>query len=339
VTGIGDRMTDGRSEPVAGSQAPEQLGPTATILLAALCATLIAAIFAASRPGGSDFDYFWTAGRALLHGQDPYRAVAESGIGYPLFYPLPAVLVLAPLGLLPLWVARVTFAWAGTFALSLAAFRYGRGLPAVLFSASFLSALMQGQWSPLLTPGAVVPWLGALWIAKPSIGLALAVAYPSRRAAIGAAALLVASLVVFPTWPVGWLQSLRATNHLILALQPGGALLLLSLLRWRQPEGRLLAAFACVPQTPALYETIPLFLIPRTRLGGYLLAALSLAATVYMRTVTPLDSSMRIEDSLVQRWPIMLGFMYLPALLMVLLPSPEERVGRRLRALLARRWA
>jgi hypothetical protein len=35
----------------------------------------------------------------------------------------------------------------------------------------------------------------------------------------------------------------------------------------------------------------------------------------------------------------MLGFMYLPALLMVLLPSLEERVGRRLRALLARRRA
>jgi hypothetical protein len=246
------------------------------------------------------------------------------------------VLVVAPLGLLPLWAAKVAFAWAGTFLLSLAAFRYGRGLPAVLFSASFLSALMQGQWSPLLTPGAVLPWLGALWITKPSIGLALAVTYPSRRAAIGAAVLLIASLVVRPAWPAEWLESLRATNHLILALQPGGVLLLLSLLRWRRPEGRLLAAFACVPQTPALYETIPLFLIPRTRWGGYLLALLSLAATAYMRTVTPLDSSMRIEDSLVQRWPIMLGFMYLPALLLVLLPDLEDRLERRLGVWLAR---
>jgi hypothetical protein len=309
---------------------------TATLVLAAVCATLIAGIYAAAGTGGSDFDYFWTAARALIHGQDPYRAVAESGIGYPLFYPLPAVLVVAPLGLLPLWAAKVAFAWAGTFLLSLAAFRYGRGLPAVLFSASFLSALMQGQWSPLLTPGAVLPWLGALWITKPSIGLALAVAYPSRRAAIGAAVLLVASLVVRPAWPAEWLESLRATNHLILALQPGGVLLLLSLLRWRRPEGRLLAAFACVPQTPALYETIPLFLIPRTRWGGYLLALLSLAATAYMRTVTPLDSSMRIEDSLVQRWPIMLGFIYLPALLLVLLPDLEERLERRLGVWLAR---
>jgi hypothetical protein len=322
-----------------GNQAPGGLDRKAALLLAALCATLVAAIYSASRPGSSDFDYFWTAATALVHGQDPYRAVAQSGIGYPLFYPLPAVLVLAPLGLLPLWAARVAFAWAGTFALSLAAFRYGRGLPAVLFSASFLSALMQGQWSPLLTPGAVVPWLGALWVAKPSIGLALAVAYPSRRAAIGAAALVVASLVVMPTWPAAWFHSLRATNHLILALQPGGVLLLLSLLRWRRPEARLLAAFACVPQTPALYETIPLFLIPRTRWGGYLLAVLSLLATGYMRTVTPLGPGMHIEQSLVQRWPIMFWFMYLPALLMVLLPALEERVGARLSARLVRRPA
>ena len=336
MTGIVQPEPDGPPEP-APEQVPQHLNPMVTVVLAVLCATLVASIYAAGRPGASDFDYFWTAGTALIHGQDPYRAVAESGIGYPLFYPLPAVLVLAPLGLLPLWAARVAFAWVGTFTLSLAAFRYGRGLPAVLFSASFLSALMQGQWSPLLTPGAVVPWLGALWIAKPSIGLALAVAYPSRRAAIGAAVLLAASLAVLPTWPAEWLHSLRATNHLILALQPGGVLLLMSLVRWRRPEGRLLAAFACVPQTPALYETIPLFLIPRTRWGGYLLAALSLAATAYMRTVTPLDSSMRIEDSLVERWPIMLCFMYLPALLMVLFPAVEERLGQRLGALLVRR--
>jgi hypothetical protein len=119
---------------------------------------------------------------------------------------------------------------------------------------------------------------------------------------------------------------------MILALQPGGFLLLLSLLRWRQPEGRLLAAFACVPQTPALYETIPLFLIPRSRWGGLLLAALSLLATAYMRAVMPLEAGMPIEENLAQRWPIMFWFMYLPALAMVLLPLVEDWLRRRSRA-------
>ena len=298
------------------------------LLLALLCATLVAAILSAAESGRSDFDYFWTAAAAMVRGEDPYRSVAVSGLEYPLFYPMPAVVVLAPLGLMPLEMARIAFTWLGTFTLSLAAFRYGRGLPAVLLSASFLSALMQGQWSPLLTPGAVIPWLGALWVAKPSIGLALAVAYPSRQAAVGVTALLAASFLVMPDWPRAWLHALESTNHMILALQPGGILLLSSLLRWRHPEGRLLAAFACVPQTPALYETIPLFLIPRSRWGGLILAALSHVATAYMRAVMPLRAGMPIEENLAQRWPIMFWCMYLPALLMVLLPLVRDHIRR-----------
>lgn len=317
------------SEQLSDAEPANPPGDRATLLLALVCATLVAGIYWASNPGRTDFDYFWIAAAALVHGQDPYRTVAELRLGYPLYYPLPAVLVLAPLGLLPVWAARVAFAWAGTFALSLAAFRYRRGFPAVLFSASFLSALMQGQWSPLLASGAVLPWLGALWVAKPSIGLAMAIAYPSRQVAIGGAALVAASFVVMPAWPAAWLHSLHATNHVVLALQPGGALLLLSLLRWRWPEARLLAAFACIPQTPALYETIPLFLIPRSRWGGYALAVLSLVATGYMRAVTPLGPAMSIEASLASRWPIMFWFMYLPALLMVLLPALEGRFRAR----------
>ena len=304
------------------------VGRGATVWLALLCATLVAAILLVAESGSSDFDYFWTATAAMVRGVNPYQAVAESGLEYPLFYPLTAILVLAPLGLLSLEMARIAFTWVGTFTLSLAAFRYGRGLPAALLSASFLSALMQGQWSPLLAPGAVIPWLGALWVAKPSIGLALAVAYPSRQAAAGVTALLAASFFVMPDWPRAWLQALESTNHTILALQPGGILLLSSLLRWRHPEGRLLAAFACVPQTPALYETIPLFLIPRSRWGGLMLAALSHVATTYMRAVMPLQAGMPIEANLAQRWPVMFWCMYLPALLMVLLPLARDHIRR-----------
>jgi hypothetical protein len=212
------------------------------------------------------------------------------------------------------------FAGSGALLLSVAGFRYGRGLPAALLSASFLSALMQGQWSPLLTPGAVLPWAGALWVAKPSIGLALAVAYPSRQAAWGMAALLAASFAVQPGWVADWFQALQSTNHVVLALQPGGFLLLAALIRWREPEGRLLAAFVCVPQTPALYETLPLFLIPRSRWGGYLLAGLSLVATWVMRSALPVYAGTPIEESLARRWPVMFWLMYLPALLLVLLP-------------------
>ena len=48
----------------------------------------------------------------------------------------------------------------------------------------------------------------------------------------------------------------------------GGAFALLALLRWRRPEARLVVALACVPQTPLLYETVPLFLVPSTITEG-----------------------------------------------------------------------
>jgi hypothetical protein len=42
----------------------------------------------------------------------------------------------------------------------------------------------------------------------------------------------------------------------------------LLLARWRRPEARLVLALACVPQTPLLYETVPLFLVPLTLVQG-----------------------------------------------------------------------
>ena len=49
----------------------------------------------------SDFDQLHIAARALLAGTDPYAAVAARQ-PFPLFYPLPAVLVAVPFAWLPL---------------------------------------------------------------------------------------------------------------------------------------------------------------------------------------------------------------------------------------------
>lgn len=43
-----------------------------------------------------------------------------------------------------------------------------------------------------------------------------------------------------------------------------------------------MGALACVPQTTALYETLPLFLVPRGRPGGYVLAIGGYAAAFVM---------------------------------------------------------
>jgi hypothetical protein len=106
--------------------------------------------------------------------------------------------------------------------------------------------------------------------------------------------------------------------------RPGGFLLLLALSRWRRPEARLLAAMACVPQTLGLYETLPLFLIPRTRWQGYALAGLSYVAAFAQVAAVPRLSGMSLDAMFAARWPFIFVCLYCPALVMVLLPRPVE---------------
>ena len=277
-------------------------------------------------PSTSDFEQIWVGARTLMAGADPYAVVPTTGTQYPLVYPLTALLVGLPFGALPFSAARILWAAASGAALAWAALRYARGLPVALLSASFLNAVIQGQWSPVLTAAAVLPSLSWALVVKPSIGAALFAAFPSRRAVIGGLVLIGLTLIVAPTWPSRWVEALQATTHMVPILtRPGGVLLLLALIRWRQPEARLLAALACVPQTTGLYETLPLFLIPRTRWQGYALAGLSYVAAFGQVAAVPRLPGMTLDAVLADRWPFLLVCLYLPALVMVLLPRPVER--------------
>jgi hypothetical protein len=285
-------------------------------------------------PTSSDIDQLWLAARALAEGRSPYQAVLEahrgSVLGYPLYYslyyPLPAVLLLLPLAPFSFEVARAVWAGVGAAAFMAAALRHRRGLLPALLSASLLNAIAQGQWSPLLVASAVLPWLGFTWAAKPTVGASLFAAYPSRAAAWGAGAMVLVSFLAWPSWLGEWIDALRHTDHLRpLVVRPGGALLLLALLRWREPEARLLVALACVPQTAGLYESLPLFLIPREKSEGYLLAALSFLPALVPATIHPGLASAPLESAIEATWPWLFLSLYLPALVMVLRKrNPKE---------------
>jgi hypothetical protein len=254
-------------------------------------------------------------------------------VAYPVYYPLTTFVLTMPLAVLPFPLARVLFAALGGAAFTWAALRYGRGLPAALLSANFLNAIVQGQWAPLLIAAAVVPTLSGLLAAKPSVGAALFAAFPRRQAVIGGIALLLVSLLVHPTWPGRWLESFQVAVHVAPVVRPGGFILLLAWLRWRQPEGRLLGLLACVPQITGLYDTLPLFLIPRTRWQGYALAGLSYVAAFGQVAAAPRMPGMSLETVLATRWPFILCCLYLPALVMVLMPrragDPAAEAGLR----------
>ena len=143
-------------------------------------------------PMQSDFDFVWIGLRAFVHGENPYRAVADAHVRGPLYYPMPALVALAPLGL------RLGGRWRGSSSPGWGSRRWPTRPPAGRAGCSWRcsaparsSRASGGQWSPLLTAGAAVPWLSALWVCKPGIGLALWCGYPSRWAVFGGLALLL----------------------------------------------------------------------------------------------------------------------------------------------------
>jgi hypothetical protein len=213
----------------------------------------------------SDLRQILVGAQAWLRGVNPYEAVRAWGQWpFPLLYPFTAVLLVTPLAVLPPWSADAIFVSVSCAVLGWALTSRGISSPKLLVfaSAPFIHATVLDQWSPLLTGGALIPWLGFLLVCKPNIGLALFAAFPSARSAATAAGMIGLSILLWPTWLWDWRSALRdAPNSLVLLTLPGGVLLLLALLRWRRPEARLLLALACIPQTTLPYEALPLFLV------------------------------------------------------------------------------
>ena len=268
----------------------------------------------------ADFDYFWTAGRAVLHGSDPYSAVREAvhqgTLRWPLYYPATTAVIMAPFGALPHRLAVALFTALG---MALLAWSLEAGPPWrrwMVVSAPALQNVLLGQWSPWLTAAVGLPWLGAVWAAKPTIGLALFAGWPSRWALFGGGAILFLSIALLPHWPADWIASIRTTPQYLAPVQrPGGFLLLLAFLRWRRPEARMLGVLALVPHTAGLYESLPLLLVPQSARSFALLMGLEYLATVLAYTVLNPGNLAGMLDA---SWPYFLVLIYLPCLWLVL---------------------
>jgi hypothetical protein len=273
----------------------------------------------------TDFDQLWFAGRALLEGRDPYAEWMRAGLKYPLYYPLHAVLLTLPLALVPREAAWSLLAAVTGFIAAYGLHRLGRwGLIAVLSPAWWGAALM-GQVTPALAGAALIPNLGFILAAKPTVGLALWLSRPSRAPAVGVAVLTLACFLVRPDWLASWVHTIGDAPHIRAPItRPGGFLLLLALLRWRTPEGRLLAAWAVLPRTELLYDVLPLLLVANSAASAALLTTCSVLALVGLAFLPP--PPLELAERLTTNWSIMLGLIYLPALLVVLSPILEPRL-------------
>ena len=269
-----------------------------------------------------DLSYPWRAARALLDGQNPYEVIQAVGaypFNAPLFYPLPAALVVAPLAHLRPEVAGALFIGISSALLAIALLRESPHRLWIFASAPFAHAAVLGQWSPLLTAAALLPALQFAAAAKPTVGLVAWLYRPSWRGIIGAAILSLVALIIQPSWPREWLAAAASTGkYRGPATTLAGAFLLFALLRWRRREGRLLVSLALVPQLPVFYDTLPLWLIPSTWVRSFLFSASSWVGYLlwFPSRASPNQNEVAI--------PLALATIWAPALLLVLLlPSSE----------------
>lgn len=264
--------------------------PTRDRLVACLALGTAAAAYATARAlhepnWPTDFDQIWHAARALLAGEDPYAVVGPDrpfSWLWPLYYPLPAVLLAVPFAVLPVLWARVAFSTVMAALLGWALGPRLRTFWPLMLSAAFIIAVSRAQWAPALLAAAWLPALGFLLVAKPNVGVASLAAHRGPALTIAAAsgaALVLLSFIVQPDWLASWRQAISSAPHIDAAVTtlPAGPLLALAALRWKRPEARLFLALAIVPHTPSLYDLLPLFFACRTRREVLALALLTQA--------------------------------------------------------------
>jgi hypothetical protein len=220
-------------------------------------------------------------------------------------------------------VADALFIGFGAAVLAWALTRRTLANPQLWVFASFamMVSAQTVQWSPLLTAAALTPCLGFLFAVKPSIGLALLAAYPSRAAIYGAAAFGLLTILIWPFWLPAWLANLPSLTHMIAPVTLwGGPLILLALLKWRRAEARLLVALACMPQTPVLYEVVPLFLLVRNlREAALLIILTGVMGKIVVATLSATHYNAWMTGN--AQW--MVWLVYLPCTALVLL-RPNE---------------
>jgi hypothetical protein len=271
----------------------------------------------------SDLDPVLLGARSLWRGTDPYADSwdwVSPGWPWPLTYPPAALIAALPLAPLPLLVGRVIFVALGVAFLALALSREERWPLLLLCSGSVVHAVTVAQWGPLLVAGSLLPGMGWLLACKPNLGLSLWLGSrdraTARRLALQAGAAVIVGTIVVPGWLDGFIVALRHSPHVSLLFRPFGWVLLLALLRWRDPSARLLLALAAVPQAASFADSVPLLLVARTRGEALLVAGASLAGYVlWMASDAPRGT---YEAIVAHGWPFVLVGGYLPALFVVL---------------------
>jgi len=262
--------------------------------------------------GAGDFAWTLRSARYLISGKNPYDMPIEPGV---VQYPLTATFFGVPFVWLRPEVAAGVFYGLSSALLAFGLTRHGYSRLLVFLAYPYWAGFLTAQWPPLLMASAFFPLLLPVTLVKPQIGLPVALTHLSRRGILACAALAALTLVVMPKWPLLWIHQLGNYQHFFPLLVLPGPLLALALWRYRERDAWLLFLMACMPQR-WFFDTLVLWLIPKTRREILFTASLSWAAGIWRWY--------HIPHSFVEvgRWTVLC--IYLPMLAVVLMRNIFE---------------
>ena len=185
--------------------------------------------------GAGDFGWAIHAAQRLLSGQNPYDTPLEQ-------YPLTAAVFALPFVALRPEVAGALFYGISSALLAFGLTRHGYHYLFVFLAYPYWGGLMAVQWSTLIFASAFFPLLLPATMAKPQLGLPVALTRLSRRGVIACVAVLLLTLFALPNWPMLWLGQLKNYEHFFPLLVLPGPLLALALWRYRDKDAWFLRA-------------------------------------------------------------------------------------------------
>jgi hypothetical protein len=253
--------------------------------------------------GAADFSWALRAAHYLLAGKNPYDTPLQQ-------YPLTAGVFALPFIWLRPEVAAGSFYGLSSALLAFAVTRHGYHRLLVFLAYPYWAGLLAVQWAPLILAAAFLPLLLPVTLAKPQVGLPIALTHLSRRGLLGCVLLFAITLIVMPRWLWPWLGQLRNYQYFVPLLVLPGPLLALSLLAFRRREAWVLILSALVPQR-WFFDSFILWLIPKTPRELLWTAFFSWGAGIWRWYHVPYSFTQ------VGRWTVV--FIYLPMLGVLLL--------------------
>jgi hypothetical protein len=259
-----------------------------------------------------DFGWAILAAQDLWNGRDPYdRPFGREVVPYP----IPAALLALPVSWLRHDLAGALFFGLSSALLAGGLLRKGNGALAVFLSYPYFAALQNTQWSALVMAAAFHPFLLPVVLAKPNLGLPVVLTRLSRKGLLATLAVLLGSLAIYPVWPLRWLSQLGGYQSFVPLFIFPGFLLLLLVGCLQSDSARFLLLASVVPQR-WFYDSLVLWLVPKTGLQYLMTAAVSwlsfLGWKLFPRTIENVGLSVVL-------------FAYLPMLIVETLNRPPSR--------------